>query len=897
MKYKKNQFRLNLLTLSLSASGLLASSVSLAQQQNDSKAYKEEQLEVIEVQGIRGSLNRALGQKREAVEVTDSISAEDLGKFPDLNISESLQRIPGVTLDRNSNGEGQAINLRGLGPQFTRVEVNGMSGTSNGSGGRFSTSSGGRGFNFELLAAELFSNVTVKKTPTAKQTEGGMAGVVTLETPKPLSYEGTKFTVSAQGNHSEVLGETDPRGSVFFSHNIDDTFGISASVAYSDTHFRTNAVESGVWRPMNVVGRGESDDLIANGTRYYIFDEKRDTLGSTLSAQYRPSDNVEMLLSVLYATSDSERLANRNDMPVENPGVTSSFTAENGVVTAASFTGVQQRVGTNFLTTDEDFTQITFDTKWDINDNWQVRPFIGYSKRDAKRQFDLYSFRLAEDGVFDPGTVSYQVNGDFVDFQSTHTDFTSNPEDFLFNVFILRPSTDEDEEITGKLDFSRYFYDGPLTSIDFGVRYSEREKTRLQTQERLQRLPETGIEDVPSLADVFTSLPFKVAGSSAPNSQLLADPALIQSVFYPGGNAVDGTFVRPLPGFGASESWQISEDTFNAYVQANFDFDRTLFNAGLRLVRTEQTASGNIVENQFQPTENITPVSVSNSYTEYLPSANLRYELTDDVILRAAYSITLTRPDLPALAPSETISGIDEGGGTGSKGNPELQPFTSTNFDLGAEWYFEEEALLAANFFYKDIDGLIDTTSFTEVRSFPRQSDGVIVSGPIVFTQPENGVSASVQGAEFALQKPFTFLPNGIWQNFGGIFNLTITDSKADFDTVDDVRSSGLPGLSKLSYNASVYYDDGSLDMRLSYAWRERYLAQFSDDFGVPRFIDDFGQLDLSANYRVNDDFQLQMQVLNLTNEQLVNQATSLYLPYGVSELDRRILFGFRYSF
>ncbi|MEL7308004.1 MAG: TonB-dependent receptor plug domain-containing protein [Pseudomonadota bacterium] len=358
---KINKFHLNLCTTALASIGLLVGHYAHAQSTSSDERVSE--LEVIEVQGVRASLNRALGQKRESVEVTDSISAEDLGKFPDLNISESLQRVPGVTLNRNSNGEGQAINLRGLGPQFTRVEVNGMSGTSNGSGGRFSTSSGGRGFNFELLAAELFSNVTVKKTPTAKQTEGGMAGVVTLETPKPLSYEGTKFTVSAQGNYSEVLEEADPRGSLFFSHNIDNTLGFSASVAYSDTHFQSNTVESGVWRPMNVVGRGDSNDLIANGTRYYIFDEQRDTLGSTFSAQYRPTDSLEMLLSVLYATSDSERLANRNDMPVENPGQTVNYSSENGVVNSASFTGVQQRVGTNYLTTDEEFTQVTFDVK------------------------------------------------------------------------------------------------------------------------------------------------------------------------------------------------------------------------------------------------------------------------------------------------------------------------------------------------------------------------------------------------------------------------------------------------------------------------------------------------------------------------------------------------------
>ena len=208
--------------------------------------YAQEQevveLEEIVVTGIRAGIARGLDQKRRDVGVSDSISAEDIGKFPDLNLSESLQRIPGVTLNRNVNGEGQAINVRGLGPEFTRVEVNGMSGTGNGTGGRFGTSSGGRGFNFELLASELFSNATVSKSISASQAEGGLAGTVSLSTPKPLDYDDVKFSSSLQGNYSEVTGDVDPRGAIFFSKNFDDKFGIAASLAYSDTFFRTDSI-------------------------------------------------------------------------------------------------------------------------------------------------------------------------------------------------------------------------------------------------------------------------------------------------------------------------------------------------------------------------------------------------------------------------------------------------------------------------------------------------------------------------------------------------------------------------------------------------------------------------------------------------------------------------------
>lgn len=163
-----------------------------------------------------------------------------------------------------------------------------------------------------------------------------------------------------------------------------------------------------------------------------------------------------------------------------------------------------------------------------------------------------------------------------------------------------------------------------------------------------------------------------------------------------------------------------------------------------------------------------------------------------------------------------------------------------------------------------------------------------------------NSDSASIQGFEIAYQQPFSFAPEGFWQDFGFILNYSQTESDADFKVENDIRSVGLPGLSPTSFNTSLYYDNGKLDAKLSYAWRERYLAQTSDDFGLPRFADDYGQLDFSANYSVNDNLQVQFQVLNLTNEQMVAKtydASAGYLPYGVTDANRRILLGARYSF
>ncbi|MGZ5200645.1 MAG: TonB-dependent receptor [Telluria sp.] len=861
---------------------------------------------VVVIKGVAGSVESSLHQKRTANNFVEAITAEDIGKFPDLNLSESLQRVPGVTLERNNTGDGSAINLRGLGPQFTVVTVNGMEGVSSGTDNNFGNSNGSRGFNFEILPSELFTNAQINKTVNASQVEGGLAGVVELQTPRPLDSRGFKFNASAKSNYSDKTGQWDPRATIAVSQNWDRVFGISAALTAANTRYRSDSAQGGSYRPFGAVNSGTRApdairaDIVANGPRYISYDDKRKTLGATLSAQWRPSRDFELTWDNLYGKLDSKRNITRDDAATES-GVNNpiSTTVVNGLITAGQFTGVQQRVGTNWNTTSEYTGQSDLAATWKITDSLTAKPFVGYSRRSADRTWSLYSFRLAKNGVFDPGVVSYNIRGDNLDFKTTDTDFSSNPQDFLFNVFVMRPSTDTDTEKTAKLDFEQVVDAGPLSSIQFGVRSNKHDKDTVQSQWRLNRPSSVAPTAVPSLAGVSSTVPFHVAGGSAdiPANLLIADPGRIASVFFPNGNPVAGTVRADLTAYGAQQTYGIVEDTKNAYVDGKFDLGAASVNAGVRYVRTTQTSSGFAVANANLATQTITPVSYSNTYSMFLPSANLRYEFTPDLLLRAAYSKTLTRPDLNQMAPSETVAGIDQSGGTGSRGNPNLRPYTANNYDLGVEWYPNKQAMVGLTVFRKDIGGFIDSRTFVEQRSYPRQADGVIVTGPITFTQPVNGIDAKVNGAELTLQSRFTFLPAQWMRNFGGIFNYTYTSSSANFGVVGDVRSSGLPGLSKNSSNASLYYDDGKFEGRLSYTWRGKYLAQFSDDFGIPRFRDSYAQVDLSASYHYNEHLSFTLDVLNLTKSQFIDRSSAGMYPYGVYDLDRRILVGARYSF
>jgi iron complex outermembrane recepter protein len=893
------------LTPIAAAVGLMLVGAAWSAQAQETVAPTGEQ-SVVVIKGVAGSVESSLHQKRAASNFVEAITAEDIGKFPDLNLSESLQRVPGVTLERNNTGDGSAINLRGLGPQFTVVTVNGMECVSSGTDNNFGNSNGSRGFNFEILPSELFTNAQINKTVSASQVEGGLAGVVELQTPRPLDSRGFKLNASTKANYSDKTGQWDPRATIAVSQNWNREFGIAAALTAADTRYRSDSAQGGSYRPFAAVNSGTRApdairaDIVANGPRYISYDDKRKTLGATVTAQWRPSRNFELTWDNLYGKLDSKRNITRDDAATES-GVNNpvSTTVVNGLITAGQFTGVQQRVGTNWNTTNEYTGQSNLAATWKVTDSLTVKPFVGYSKRSADRTWNLYSFRLAKNGVFDPGVVSYNIRGDNLDFKTTDTDFSSNPQDFLFNVFVMRPSTDTDTQKTAKLDFEQVVDAGPLSSIQFGVRSNKHDKDTVQSQWRLNRPATVSPTGVPSLAGVASTVPFHVAGGSPdiPAKLLIADPARIASVFFPNGNPVAGTVRADLTAYGAQQTYSIAEDTKNAYVDGKFEFGAASLDAGVRYVRTKQTSSGFAVANANLATQKITPVSYSNTYSMFLPSANLRYEFTPEVLARAAWSKTLTRPDLNQMAPSETVAGIDQSGGTGSRGNPNLQPYKANNVDLGLEWYPNKQAMVGLSVFRKDIGGFIDSRTFVEQRSYPRQADGVIVTGPITFTQPVNGIDAKVNGAELTLQSRFTFLPAQWMRNFGGIFNYTYTSSSANFGVLGDVRSSGLPGLSKNSSNASLYYDDGKFEGRLSYAWRGKYLAQFSDDFGIPRFRDSYAQVDLSASYHYNEHLSFTLDVLNLTRSQFIDKSSAAMYPYGVYDLDRRILVGARYSF
>jgi len=873
-----------------------------ASAQSDQAQAEAQDLDSVTVTGVRASIQKSLVEKHSAGGIVDAISAEDIGKFPDLNLSESLQRIPGITLDRNGVGEGATVNLRGLGPEFTQVEINGMPGLSNGGEGRAGRTEGSRGFNFEMFATELFSKATVYKTGLAEVDEGGLAGTVRLETPRPLDSQGTRMVASVLGNYSELTDSLNPRTAVLFSHNHDDLFGIAASIAWSQTDFQGNVIQAGSWKPFADYNTGirASDEvrnaLVPLSATYYVFNEDRDTTGTTLTLQFRPTDALSFSVDGLYSKLKNKRLQLRPDFPIDDGGLDAPVNAvvADGVITAIDIIGVQERLGVRHHTNDEDYQQLVARMEWTPDEYWSIRPSLGYSKREAQREFDMFLFRHALDNG--PGRMSYRMRGNFIDFSSSATDFSTDPEDFEFSSFVMNPSSNKDEEKQFRVDVDRHF-SGNDHVLKFGLRHNDRTMERIFNEWRLQRQANTSASSLPHLDDMVEWIDFEVSGAQAgtPGKLLSANRNKTWEIFMPGGVPIAGTFVRELPGASAQQTFSVQEKTYSAWMQMDLAFERWSLIPGIRYLRTEQISSGFDVTDADQPSMQIAQVQVSKTYNGYLPSLTARYDLGHDVILRGAYARTLTRPSMGNLSPGEILRITSENGGSVRRGNPNLEPYYANNIDIGAEWYFSQEGLLALNLFYKKAKNFIENQSYTDQRIFPSQTvPDQLNNGTFTVTEPVNGVSATIKGLEVSMQSRFSKLP-GAWGNFGGILNYTHTESSADFAQQGDILNQGLPGLSKSSVNAILYYDDGRLDTRLSWAWRDRYLANIAENpGGVPRFTKAYGQLDLSLNYRVSDRISFQAQVLNLTQEQRIDLSTLRDVPFSVTEIDRRFMFGIR---
>lgn len=901
----------SILWLCTTSSAALLAGQAIAQ---EPAAEEEEAKDEIVVTGFRASLNQALNDKRDSIAAVDSIVAEDIAKFPDQNIAESLQRIPGIAILRDG-GEGRAITVRGLGAQFTRVRVNGMETVATSTDG--ASANRDRAFDFNVFASELFSGIVVHKTAEASLDEGSLGAVVDLNTGNPLAgKEGLTGVASAQLQYNTLRDQGGPRLAGLLSFkDPSGEFGASVSAAYAkyDTfELGNNTVR---WQQARFDSVGGVSCFTAPNTggsyvsstncnavalafhpripRYGEIEHRRERLGLTGSVQWEPTESTKISIDGLYSSFKEDReekwgeaLLRGLERQVDVAGF--SIDGNNNLI-SATLNDVQVRTEHYLRQSETEYYQLGATVDQDITDTFRVHFLGGWSKSDADIPLEttiIFDDKNAQNYRYDYTDMEYPV-------LTFGTDPT-NPANFQLSEIRDRPSKvtnkfetvslggewDALENLTVKAGgvYRKFGFQTIAYARDTVVCPAAGTDRVLGTLtcSATTNISDSAIYGYPvnsTLGDVFT---LKNAGAPAGTSTQWLIPNL------PATTAFTNLYSR-TPALDNGNIRQVVEKVMGGYFELTGETEilghRVRGDAGVRYVNTDQASTGIQVSGA-----NIGPVTIERSYDDWLPSGNIAIDLTDELVLRAAAAKVMTRPTLGNLTPGGTIDGFNY---RVSFGNPFLEPFRANAYDVALEWYFAKGSILSVAYFRKDVSSF--TVASTRTGTFA--STGLPVSAilasspaaanpegqPWAITTILNGEGATLNGFEAAMQLPFTFLP-GCWSNFGALANATFITSDADYTIAGPAITPGgalvtttvnntLLGLSKRAFNATLYYEDTKFSARASGSYRSRFVDGTSATGNFFEGYNNSFNLDANVKYKLSDQLEFSIEGINLTDD------------------------------
>jgi len=894
-----------LLGASISAYAEDAKQVSNVQQAKK----KKEQLEVIEVTSYRDSIASSLNVKRNANAVIDAITADDIGSFPDDNIAESLQRIPGVSITRNFAGEGESISIRGFSPGQNLSLINGQETTS--SSFDFSGQST-RGFNYSALPSTIIKTTEVHKSSQAYMPEGGVGGTVNVITRKPLNQK-EDFLGAAAGSltHNELADSFDPNFSGLASWKIADNFGALVSIDYSDKETRRDAVGINGYRNKSFVtadGTQYTDVLVPGAVATAIFEQKieRQTVMATL--QYQPVDAIDMTLNYLRSDKSGHNLnrslASFNHAFNHNKAgtvlsATPSASNPNTIETityAPNPKGNQlNRVGhveSKFRNSELSSESFNYDIQW-LGDNLTVKATLGASK--ASGGFGGINNVISV--LTGRSTVSISDGIGYAHFADADLTDTSDLNVWAFGG---QSNDNETENKFATLDTEYYFDDSFFTSLQLGARYTEANQDNRfyingsdfhQATDAHDKL--RGTLTAGDLGG-FTTLPDNYHTDLNDNTPDNFQTSNIDDV-----DLSEFGILRTRRSH-TGNSFYIEEESLAFYAQANFehDFDDIILrgNVGLRSVKQNtETANFSSALNWKDP-DNLEKINnfeydhTDKGDSNYLlPSVNVILDLQNDVVVRGAYSTVITRPGFKQLAQTLAVdknNDTDNGILKAKKGNADLEAFEADKYDLSAEWYYGEASSVSLGAFYYDIKTFVADEE-TQQDLF---DDGRIWT----ITQPINIDGGDLKGIEAAISHQFTNLP-GALSGLGMQLNYTYIDSTTE--AINPLNDEKLPlkGLSESTYNAVLFYSKDNWNGRLAYNYRDAYFQTVQ--LGLPRFVDSIARLTAKVKYRFDNGLSVYVQGNNLTNEVSFEYLGDTFRPRVTSANGRQYTVGFNYTF
>lgn len=855
--------------------------------------------EQILVRGYRASNREAIAVKRESNLVIDNIQSVEIGKFPDQNLAESLQRIAGVSIDR-AEGEGQFVTVRGFGPEFNTVLINGR---------QMATDNLGREFSFDILASELVSGVSVYKTQNAAIQSGGIGATIDIETARPLSMPNFQFAGSIKNLYDQNSENITPQYSALISNTYaDNIFGILLAINEQRRDARIDEAQIDGWLvntniPDEQINNSADNIFVPRNYDQRVRFDNRKRSGKTLVLQYRPDENFELVTDLLHTELDVQTSATSMGHWFTSSNLENAVADDNGTVVE-----FQQNIGhaTDFHARTFDrpsellaggvnmqwYTQSPF--SWEADFSWSratiddqqgannALSLIGYLNRSAfdhsqnNRLPRIFGFQSADDTVLDASGNPTGVS-DYLD-----------PANGRAHVMLRRGWNIKDEVQQLRID-GRWDNDVKgLSHIEFGIEHTRQTKNnvRIDNEANARHCGFCGYFDEPDIPDEFQTV-FNagndfldsVSGHEFIPKQWLRHDGEQLFAFLEQTGGVDLSAVQ------RGSSFEVDENIFASYIDAVlhqqlYGMELTS-HVGIRYETTQVEVQGFseqllrldiLDQTELGPvTGALQAVSFSNSYRNWLPSINTKLEIDDHWLARIAWSHSLTRPTMSRLSPGITLNTTRQGGDLrASSGEPGLQPFESINLDIFADYYYQQNSYISAGYFSKEVKNFIVTQSSVAVFNNvtdpstgddPLAPDAADLPAEFDLVRPRNGESAKVDGFEFSINHQFGD------SGFGLLANMTLVDSNAQLDQMIVDNRFALTGLSDTK-NLVLFYEKDSWQWRLAWNHRDAFLQSLVQrQSSEPTFVGAYQQLDFSASYKLSTNLSLIFEGINLTNE------------------------------
>ncbi|WP_419571763.1 TonB-dependent receptor [Rheinheimera sp.] len=930
---------------------LAVSSTAVLAQQNNSGADKPDNVEVIEVKGIRGSLNKALNVKRHEEQIVDAIVAEDIGKFPDNNVIESLQRVTGVQVTNRGSGETSAVSIRGLSDITTTVN------------GRNIFTAAGTAVALQDIPASLLKQVDVYKTRSASQIESGIAGSIDVKTHRPFDFDGLKVVAAGRGIYTEQNEETNPAISALASNRWEldsGEFGALVNISYSRMRYRDQSVTAGamvpfstanstspftpyerifldrggvaenpIWQPglLDGLPSAAGSTLLVNGTptEYILgrdaifqsdFNGERERPAANISLQFAPNEKSEYVFESFYNGFRNEGfnslLFSFADWWGGYGGMTPAQAAAAANVVLHPGTNIvkSRSVQDPWVFTSGDLTTGQTDSylhalggRWDLTDNLTMKSELVY--QDSKYEGDFFAMRFIRPGANYKLNVDFNSGGGIPGFNFEDNPATAaidestmaDPSAYITDTMYDNANEDKGDAITFTTDLS-YRLDGFFTMAEAGVRYDKRGAETAFSRQDTCCGGGVNVATIDGLASINSG--FMDGEANVPTSWVVANGHYIRD------NADEFRSMYGLNKLALQRSFEIDSTTLSLYAQGKYETEVAgrVLDGEIGVRYTGIDTDSNFWQEAASVDAQVLTSGESKT-RKILPSLTARYQITDDLQARLAYTETLRYPGFGDLNPlityNEDVTGI--GYGTAGGGNKDLKPTESKNYDFALEYYFADASSIYGTLFRRDIDGFV--VGFRRAVTAPKSATDP-TPYKFILTQPYNASEGELSGAElgvvwFPENLPAVLDGFGIQASYTSLSSSQTTPDTNSEGEITAYRTTDLFGVSDSSYSVVLAYDKDKLGMRLSYAWRKDFLANyeaalFANPLEVRRKSE--ASMDFQLSYQLTDQWEITLDGTNLTNE--------LYQSYygnnpetnnfGTALYSRTFALGVRYS-